>query len=101
MQAMTSAAPAIAAAPAEWAGVEVPRPPIKTTPLRVAAGCARLVIVAPRPADEILGVGGLIASLAALGMPVCVVAASDGEASHAPGDWWTPSRLRDQRRRES
>lgn len=43
---------------------------------------ARLVIVAPHPDDEILACGGLIASHAAKGGRVLVVAVTDGEASH-------------------
>ena len=44
----------------------------------------RLVIVAPHPDDEVLGVGGLLQVLAARGVEIVVLAVTDGEASH-PG----------------
>ncbi|MDQ2706197.1 MAG: PIG-L family deacetylase [Actinomycetota bacterium] len=43
---------------------------------------ARVVVVAPHPDDEVLGVGGTLALLSAAGVAVRVVAVSDGEASH-------------------
>lgn len=46
---------------------------------------ARVVVVAPHPDDEVLGVGGLLALLAAAGTQVDVVAVTDGEASHPGG----------------
>ena len=48
------------------------------------AGCRRLVVVAPHPDDEVLGVGGTMALAAAAGVEVQVVAVTDGGASH-PG----------------
>jgi len=44
----------------------------------------RAVVVAPHPDDEILGVGGTMALLAAAGAEILLVAVTDGEASH-PG----------------
>lgn len=44
----------------------------------------RAVVVAPHPDDEILGVGGTLARLAAAGTEIVLVAVTDGEASH-PG----------------
>ncbi len=41
-----------------------------------------VLVVAPHPDDEALGVGGLMARLAALGVPVQVLLTSDGSASH-------------------
>lgn len=53
---------------------------------------ARAVVVAPHPDDEVLGVGGLLARLAAVGTQVDVVAVTDGEASH-PGGSIGPQQL--------
>jgi LmbE family N-acetylglucosaminyl deacetylase len=57
------------AAPAGWPRLDL-RP------------CRRAVVVAPHPDDEVLGTGGIIAMLRDLGVPVTVVAVTDGEASH-------------------
>lgn len=46
--------------------------------------CPRLVVVAPHPDDETLGLGATIAQLTATGVPVQVVSVSDGGAVH-PG----------------
>jgi LmbE family N-acetylglucosaminyl deacetylase len=46
--------------------------------------CPRLIVVAPHPDDETLGLGGTIAQLTATGVPVQVVSVSDGGAAH-PG----------------
>ncbi|GGG20200.1 acetylglucosaminylphosphatidylinositol deacetylase [Rhodococcoides trifolii] len=46
--------------------------------------CRRLVVIAPHPDDEILGLGGTAAGLAAVGVDVSVVSVTDGGASH-PG----------------
>lgn len=45
-------------------------------------GCNHLVVVAPHPDDEILGVGGLMAIAAAARIPVSIIAVTDGEASY-------------------
>jgi LmbE family N-acetylglucosaminyl deacetylase len=47
--------------------------------------CPQLIVVAPHPDDETLGLGTLIAQLAASGIPVQVISVSDGGAAH-PGD---------------
>ena len=47
-------------------------------------GPRRVLVVAAHPDDEVLGVGGTIASLAAAGARLRLVAVTDGEASH-PG----------------
>ncbi len=47
-------------------------------------GPGEVVVVAPHPDDEVLGVGGTVARLHELGRVVRVVAVTDGEASH-PG----------------
>lgn len=46
---------------------------------------AHAVVAAPHPDDEVLGVGGLIALLAAAGTRVDILAVTDGEASHPGG----------------
>lgn len=48
------------------------------------AGCRRLVVVAPHPDDEVLGVGGLMATAVGAGVELDIVAVTDGDASH-PG----------------
>ncbi len=53
----------------------------------------RIWIIAPHPDDEILGLGGSIASLADLHAEVHIVAVTDGEASHGHSSSWTPERL--------
>ena len=42
----------------------------------------RLVVVAPHPDDEVLACGGLLALRASRGLPILIVAVTDGEASH-------------------
>ena len=42
----------------------------------------RLVVVAPHPDDEVLGAGGLLQSFVAAGVPIEVLAVTDGERSH-------------------
>lgn len=64
-------------------------------------GCSRAVVVAPHPDDEVLGVGGLLAMLAARGVPVTVVAVTDGEASHPDSPTVTPHELAAIRRAET
>ena len=48
----------------------------------VARSFQRLVVVAPHPDDETLGVGGLIASTSERGGRVLVVSLTDGEAAY-------------------
>jgi len=60
---------------------------------------AALVLLAAHPDDETLGAGGLAHRLAARGVPVTVVVATDGEGSH-PGSGTPPDALRSLRRRE-
>lgn len=54
----------------------------------------RVVVAAAHPDDEVLGVGGTLARLAAAGLAVTVVSVTDGEGSH-PGNTagLTPGRL--------
>lgn len=60
------------------AGLDLPALPLAPPP-------AHVVAVAPHPDDEVLGVGGLLALLAAGGSRTTVVAVTDGEASHPGG----------------
>ncbi len=65
------------------AGLALPRLGLTTVPHRT-------VVVAPHPDDEILGVGGLLALLAAAGTRVDLLAVTDGEASHPGGSVGPP-----------
>jgi LmbE family N-acetylglucosaminyl deacetylase len=47
-------------------------------------GPRRVIVVAPHPDDEIFGAAGLLQSLLSRGVPLEIIAVSDGEASH-PG----------------
>ncbi len=60
----------------------------------------RLVVVAPHPDDEVLACAGLMRMAANAGVAVQVVAVTDGEACYPLDPWWTPDRLRTQRRQE-
>jgi LmbE family N-acetylglucosaminyl deacetylase/SAM-dependent methyltransferase len=60
----------------------------------------RLVVLAAHPDDETLMCGGLIAMAAAQGMPVDVIVATDGEASHPDSPTHSPDDLAILRRRE-
>ena len=73
-------------------------PPLAPLPLEPPP--ARAVVVAPHPDDEVLGVGGLLALLAAAGTQVQVVAVTDGEASN-PGGSVPPDELAARRRVET
>ena len=52
--------------------------------LEIESGCGirRLVLLAAHPDDETLGAGGLLHNCSSAGIPVEVVVATDGEASH-------------------
>jgi LmbE family N-acetylglucosaminyl deacetylase len=62
---------------------------------------AALVVVAPHPDDEILGVGGLISLLARGGARVHLIAVTDGEASHPGSPTLSGAELAERRRAES
>lgn len=71
-----------------------PLPPLDLT------GCRRLVVVAPHPDDETLGMGATIAHLAAAGVDVQVVSVSDGGAAHPGATALQRTRLQTTRRHE-
>lgn len=86
---------------------ETPAPGPSTSrpaPLRRAATGGpwpgRVLLVAPHPDDEVLAAGGLLALLSAAGVPVEVVAVTDGEASN-PGGSVPPAELAAVRRTET
>jgi LmbE family N-acetylglucosaminyl deacetylase len=60
-----------------WAG-------LRRLPPADLAGWSRVLVLAAHPDDEVLGVGGTMALLAAAGARLRLVAVTDGEASH-PG----------------
>ncbi|UXV17282.1 PIG-L family deacetylase [Pseudomonas fluorescens] len=53
----------------------------------------RAVIIAPHPDDEVLGCGGLLQGLAALGRPLQLISVTDGSASHPGSTRWPVARL--------
>lgn len=61
-------------------------PVVDAAPLVPEGG--RAVIVAPHPDDEVLLAGGLMQQLIRLGREVCLVAVTDGEASHPGSTCW-------------
>jgi LmbE family N-acetylglucosaminyl deacetylase len=63
-----------------------------------ALGESGVVVVAPHPDDEILGLGGL---LSLLGRRVTLVAVTDGEASHPESTVYRPEQLAQLRRGET
>jgi LmbE family N-acetylglucosaminyl deacetylase len=59
---------------------------------------ASVAVIAAHPDDEVLGVGGTMAILAAAGVRLRLIAVTDGEASHPGGD---PAALRRVRAEET
>ncbi|WP_420455144.1 PIG-L deacetylase family protein [Rubrivirga sp.] len=71
-------------------------------PVRPLASVAGPVaVVAPHPDDESLACGGLLASLAAAGVPARVVVVTDGAGSHPNSQAYPPDRLRALRQAET
>lgn len=64
------------------------------------AGCSHLIVLAAHPDDESLGAGGLISAAGRQGIPVTVIVASNGEASHPGSPTHTPADLAAVRRVE-
>lgn len=56
----------------------------------LVAGCARVVVVAPHPDDELLGVGATLRMLADRGLDSLLVSVTRGEASHPGSTQWAP-----------
>ncbi|PPT95937.1 PIG-L deacetylase family protein [Xanthomonas arboricola] len=75
---------------------ELPR----VTLAQLLHGSQRLVVVAPHPDDEVLGCGGLIAAAHAAGMPVLIIALTDGEQAYPDEPGWRPQVLGPARRLE-
>ncbi|MEP7762336.1 bifunctional PIG-L family deacetylase/class I SAM-dependent methyltransferase [Sanguibacter sp. 25GB23B1] len=63
-------------------------------------GVGHLVVLAAHPDDETLGAAGLVGRVAASGVPVTVVVATDGDASHPASPTWTRDDLVRVRRAE-
>jgi len=61
-------------------------PGLRQLPLVDPAAWPDVVVIAAHPDDEVLGVGGTIAILAAAGARVRLVAVTDGEGSHPRAD---------------
>ncbi|WP_419814427.1 PIG-L deacetylase family protein [Glacieibacterium sp.] len=70
-----------------------------TDVIRLARG-RRIVVTAPHPDDETLGCGLLIARAARAGVPLAVVALTDGQASHPGSRRWPAAELGRLRRSE-
>ena len=65
-----------------------------------AGDIGHLVVLAAHPDDETLGAAGLVARVAAAGVPVTVVVATDGDGSHPGSPTLTPDQLVQVRRAE-
>ena len=70
-----------------WAG-------LSQLPAADPLGWPSAVIVAAHPDDEVLGVGGTMAMLAAAGARLRLIAVTDGEASHPEADSEAMTRVR-------
>ena len=69
---------------------------LETIPVVEAHTCrppGRVVVVAPHPDDEVLGVGATLAEWATAGTPIVIVGVTDGEASHPGSLTVTPPEL--------
>lgn len=83
---MTPVAPAVPAPPFDALGTSEARwlrsGALHDLPRWQPAPVRSVVIVAPHPDDEVLGAGGLARQMADRGVPIDLVAVTDGEASH-------------------
>ncbi|AQA01930.1 LmbE family protein [Mycobacterium sp. MS1601] len=73
---------------------------VDRAPLMDLSECPALVVVAPHPDDETLGLGGTLAQLAAGGTEVSVVSVSDGGAAYPGISKFDQLRLEQTRRAE-
>ncbi len=80
---------------AEWAAWDRRFEPLDLT------GWDDVLVVAPHPDDEVLGVGGLMSHLVSLGAQVEVAAVTDGSAAYPHSRSVTPTELAHLRVRES
>jgi len=78
---------------AEWRS----SPRLRELPVLDIAGWSSVVVVAAHPDDEVLGVGGVLAMLAASRARLRLVAVTDGEGSHPGLDHNAAGRLAEQR----
>jgi len=80
-----------------WSGLHA----LPRLPAPGAAGSpTALTVVAAHPDDETLGAGGLLALAAQAGIPVNVVVATNGDASHPRSRTTSPARLAERRAHE-
>jgi LmbE family N-acetylglucosaminyl deacetylase len=79
----------------DWAAWAPAYPPLDLS------RCHEMIVVAPHPDDEVLGVGGLMSTAAAAGIRVSVVAVTDGGGSHPGSPTITSDELVDARPREA
>lgn len=70
-------------------------------PPEAALALGPTVVLAPHPDDESLGCGGLLATLAAAGVPARVVVVTDGTRSHPSSQAYPAPRLRRLREAEA
>lgn len=61
--------------------------------LRTLTGGRPVMVLAPHPDDETFGCGAALAAAAAAGLPVIVVAVTDGTRSHPASRRWPPAML--------
>lgn len=70
------------------------RSPLRTlTTTDLLAGCGRVIVVAPHPDDEVLGLGAVLGALDALGIASGLVSVTRGEASHPGSSRWPVAEL--------